>query len=548
MTGTYDIRLLKEQLESANRKIEELSAYVASDVSESKVETIDEQKLFLAIANAQQDAIFCKDTDRRYTFANDAMAAMLGCSVDQIVGKLPEELFDSGAVAMINELDSLNLSGHSVDTIREMKIGDKRFVFHVIQVPLRSEKAMIIGVTGIVRDITRTYDLEEQLKQAQKMEAISILSGGISHDFNNLLSIIGAQCDLLEAEVNEPDAFNERLRQIRIAIDRASEVASQLSNLRNDKLNIRKTVEFSELLDEVCSLIKSSAPSSIRLELAESSSPLPVNINISEIHQVVINLCTNAIHAMAKSGVLKVSTRRIVAGTEENTGSRSLKAGEYLRLTISDTGCGMAPEIKEKIFDPYFTTKDPSQGTGLGLSVVYTIISKHEGLIEVDSEPGEGSAFHVYLPIASDENGYERVSRVVTESVSKGSGRVMFIDDEYVLVDIAGKVLGQMGFEVTGFTDPVKALEHFRENANDFDVVITDLMMPNIKGDVLTRHIKKYRSDIPVMLCSGNREAMDSFTLPHPDFTDLLIKPVSLIQVAAKVNDIVGAKMEMSPS
>jgi CheY-like chemotaxis protein len=250
----------------------------------------------------------------------------------------------------------------------------------------------------------------------------------------------------------------------------------------------------------------------------------------TQIHQIVMNLCTNAMHAMqAEGGVLEVKLAQVSLATEAALAKNLPRQGDYVRLTVADTGCGMDTRTRERIFDPYFTTKAKGKGTGLGLAVVHGIVDSHQGAIEVTSAPGKGTRFDIYLPVSEQSLG---PTDATPQADVRGHERVLFIDDEPMLVELGKTMLGQQGYHVTGMTDPQEALEAFRRSPEDFDIVITDLTMPILTGDHLAEALTALRPDLPILLCSGYLKHGD-----HPCVTGYVHKPITMQALSRAVRE-----------
>jgi len=343
--------------------------------------------------------------------------------------------------------------------------------------------------------------LEIQLRQAQKMEAIGTLAGGIAHDFNNILSGMIGYADLALLVGSKEKKVTEYVSQIRLAADRATDLVRQILTFSRQTEQTKQRLRIGTIVKECLKLIRASLPSSIEIRQHVDDANLKVMADPTHIHQIVMNLCTNAHHAMHDlGGVLEVTVAPIPAPAPAEPGREPHSAGAALRLMVRDTGCGMSPQTLERIFEPYFTTKDKGKGTGLGLAVVHGIVKDCGGTIRVASAPGRGTTFEIDLP-ASEQDRPE-ISPVY-QATSGGTEHILFVDDEEPLVNLVRQMLEMQGYRVTATCDPAQALEFVKAHPQDFDLVVTDLTMPGIKGDRLAREIKGIRDDLPILICSG---------------------------------------------
>jgi PAS domain S-box-containing protein len=364
--------------------------------------------------------------------------------------------------------------------------------------------------------------LTEQLQHAQKMEAIGTLAGGIAHDFNNILSGIMGFTQLGSLTVKD-DAAVEKFAKIMAASQRAQDLVQQILTFSRQNEQSRQPIRIDLILKEALKLLRASIPAHIEIERRIPVIETCVLANATQIHQVIMNLCTNAYHAMEeRGGVLGVRLERFSLGTKAPHIPPDLRDQSCLELTISDTGCGMDGDILKRIFDPYFTTKPQGKGTGLGLSVVHGIVESHGGVVQVDSTPDRGTTFRLLFP--------EVVAEASTSdepaALGTGSGEHVFlVDDEAILLEMGSELLTTLGYTVTTTRNPLRALEDIRRDPYMVDLVITDLAMPALKGDDLARALHDIRADLPVVLCTG-------FIAPEqncPDadrlFKGLLLKP-----------------------
>ncbi|MFZ2448538.1 MAG: PAS domain-containing protein [Syntrophobacteraceae bacterium] len=416
--------------------------------------------------------------------------------------------------------------------------------FLVLCSPLHDEKGQITHVICATRDISQEVRLEAELRQAQKMEAIGTLAGGIAHDFNNILGIILGYADLTLMDTPPDTQRHANLGEILNVCHRGKELVKQILAFSRKSEQERHPMRVSTILKEALKLLRPALPSTIEIRVKIKTGPDQdlVMADPTQTHQVIMNLCANATQAMGDSGGrLEVELSEVRVDTPDLLHFPDMAPGEYVRLSIKDTGCGIDPSNFDRIFEPYFTTKPPGEGTGLGLSVVHGIVTEHGGAIKVYSEPGAGSVFHVYLPRCESAPPPPRVDPA---SIPTGDESILLVDDEPGIVKSYGKMLARLGYTVEGKTDSIKALEAFRASPDRFDLVLTDQTMPGLTGIQLARQVREIRPGIPVILCSGFDEAANRTAAEEVGISDFLMKPLLLQEAATTVRAVLDARKE----
>ena len=360
----------------------------------------------------------------------------------------------------------------------------------------------VSNYAALIRDVTREIHLERQLRLAQKMEAIATLAGGIAHDFNNNLASIITCTEMARDDVPPDSPVRELLDVVLKAGYRGRNLVKQILTISCQGEQEKQPVQVELIVEECLKLLRASFPATIELRTNFAERLGVVLADPTQIHQIVVNLCTNAAHALKDTGgVLEISVTNADLDAEASAEFQDLQAGRYLLLTVRDTGSGMSPEIMERIFDPFFTTKKKSGGTGLGLSVIHGIVRNHRGTIIVSSKEGEGSTFKVYLPRIDSSR---EVPKAEPSALTlKGTERILFVDDEEDVAYAGGKMLQRFGYEVDVRRDSIEALQAFRAAPNRYDLVFTDQNMPNMTGTELTKEILAIRPDMPIILCTG---------------------------------------------
>lgn len=381
--------------------------------------------------------------------------------------------------------------------------------------------------------------LEDKLLQARKMESIGTLAGGIAHDFNNILGAIIGYSELVMDDIPDNTIAKQNIGQVLTSAFRARELVKQILAFSRKSDKIRKPVLLSRVVEEALPLLRSTIPSTIKIQSFMEKKLTPLMANSTELHQVVINLCANAAHAMAVSGgVLEIVLKEIDIDNDIVT-QKNLEPGRYQQLIVSDTGHGIDPDTIDRIFEPYFTTKKHGEGTGMGLAVVHGIVKSCNGDISVYSEPGKGTVFHVFLPVAEAE----RPSGITwPEPEKRGDERILFVDDEEMLVNMGEQVLTKLGYKVDARTNSIEALELFRMSPENFDLVITDQTMPDMTGMQLAEEVKRIRPDIPVILCTGFSQTIDEKTVKDKGIDAFLMKPINKKDIAHIIREVLAHK------
>ena len=383
--------------------------------------------------------------------------------------------------------------------------------------------------------------LEEQLRQSHKMEAIGTLAGGIAHDFNNMLGIILGNTQLAIDDVPEWNSARLNLEEIEIASLRAKDVVRQLLSFARKTDQRRKPVKINPIVTDVLKLIRSSIPTSIVIRSNIPKESQIIFADPTQINQVMLNLCTNADQAMEEDGgILEISLDSMTLD-ESTAQSYKLSPGRYVKLTVNDTGHGIDPKFKDRIFDPYFTTRDFGKGSGMGLAMVHGIVINHDGAITVESEIGKGTTFNIFFPIVSREPVPEIT---INEDLPTGKERILFVDDEESIVKMGRQRLERLGYKVASTTSPIEALDLFRSKPDQFDLVITDLTMPKMTGDKLVKEILNIRPEMPIIICTGFSKKMDGEKAREIGASGYLEKPHEKSDLARMVRQVLDGKNE----
>jgi signal transduction histidine kinase/CheY-like chemotaxis protein len=366
--------------------------------------------------------------------------------------------------------------------------------------------------------------LEAQVKLAQRMESLGTLAGGIAHEFNNILAAIIGYLELAQQELPPGHGVHERLDVVLSATDRAADLVSQILAFSRRREVQHLPITLQPVVEEVLRLLRATVPAMVEIRARQPAHNLTVLADASQIHQIVLNLATNALHAMNNRGLLSLSLEPVVLVTPLAGVSGVASPGRYMRLAVSDNGCGMDPDTLTRIFEPFFTTKEPDQGTGLGLSVVRGIVQEHGAVLVVQSRPGHGTTFEIYFPEVAE--GAQRPLTDIPLTSARGDGkRILCIDDEGSILALETQVLESLGYRVEGHTDPTQALRSFAASPFGFDAIVTDFGMLGMTGVELAREALRVRSDIPVLMTGGYLRPEETEQARRVGVRELLAKP-----------------------
>lgn len=510
---------------------------------QAEIELVESEQQKALILNSTSEAIVYLDTAYRVISANRAAAESVGRTSDELKGLPCYEIWH-GRDEPCLRCPALDAFKEKTPQQSERQTPDGR-TWLLRGYPVLDAQKNVVGLTQFGQEITEQKKLQRELEQAQKMEAIGTLAGGIAHDFNNILSSIFGFTELAKLKASDNRKIQDYLEEVMQAGYRARDLIKQILAFSRQSSIIKKPVNFGVFLKESLKLIRASLPSTIILKASIKDKSSNVMADISQLHQIIINICTNASHAMKENGgVLNIRLNKISSDEEKNVYKHTY-LNPFLQLKISDTGEGIQQDVLNRIFDPFFTTKKRGEGTGMGLSVVHGIVQEMGGDISVQSDMGKGTTFTVQFPI-HEEGG---AALVATEQTLKsGRGKILLVDDEQGIVASGSAVLEELGYEVVPVGSSMEALQLFRTRSDEFDLILTDMTMPMMTGLELAKHVKEINSKIPVILCTGFSEAIHEEAIHKMGVQAVMMKPFTALDLAQTTYNVLNANQENGKS
>lgn len=494
---------------------------IRTDISQRK--NYETRTHLLATAIDQSvDGVAVLDISGTVEYVNPAYLKIIGCSAEEVIGA---DIANSGVASTDSEfkqtfLEAFHQGRAWTGRCANVNKSGKSYEEELILTPIYNDKKELVKVVIGVRDITKEAMLEQQSRQSQKMQAIGTLAGGIAHDFNNILSAILGYADLTIEDLAEGSPGHGNLTQVINAAGRAKGLVQQILAFSRQSAYELQLLSPRTMTKEVMKLLRASIPGTVSIRENIRAEEVYVRMDPSQYHQVVMNLVVNAGHAIGEqSGTITVSLDKCVIDAKDE----EIAQGNYVRLVVEDTGCGMTQEVQERVFDPFFTTKGVDEGTGMGLSAVHGIVKAHSGYIRLSSEPGKGTRFDVYFPLVdcgekgTSEHGKSR----------QGSEQVLVVDDEEVQTELMQQMLNRHGYQVTTCNSGQTALDMFTSSPSTFDAVITDQNMPDIKGDELAEKMLTLRPDLPIILCTGYSQSIGPEEAKAMGIREYLMKPIT---------------------
>lgn len=509
---------------------------------EEQARMTSELRRLAAVVEQANETVVLTDPQGNIEYVNPAFEQLSGYSFRESLGKNPKML-KSGRQneELYKNLWRTILSGQawSGTLINKCKDGSL-YDEEAIVFPIKNDAGQIIHFCKIARDVSKERQLEEQLRRSQKLETIGTLAGGIAHDFNNILTPILGYADMALLNLKEADPLYHDLQQVLKAAHRAKDLVAQILLFAKQSEKEREPLALQPLIKEALKLLRPSIPATVQIQKLIDPTCEKVLADASQIHQVVVNLCTNAWQSMEeKGGTLTIELKQAGVDAAFAGLHPHLEEGEYAILTIADSGCGMDETTLEHIFDPFFTTKAVDKGTGLGLSVVHGIVRSHKGDVFVESEPGKGSAFHMYLPVykAGEKKAEDRQIEI-----TGGQESVLLVDDDELVANLSKTMLERLGYKVDLFKSGIEGLKAFRARPEKYDLLISDLTMPNMTGLDLAGQLQKIRPGFPMMIMTGYGESLNEDTRRTYGIKQVIGKPMEMTKLAAAVRQVLDKK------
>ena len=532
----FIIEAAKSRLNTSAKLI---GALIERKLAEKSLE--EEREKLKVTLKSIGDGVITTDCEGRIMMMNKVAELMTGWSFKEAYQQQLDKVF-----VIVNELTGAPME----DPVKRVLITQKRIelenntmliskdndrrIISDSGAPIIDDRGKTIGVVLVFSDVTRKKEMEKELLNARKMEAISTLTGGIAHEFNNVLGIMIGNAEMCLDEVQKKSSAYEFLREVLTAGFRAKDVVKQLLSFSYNVENQKEPLNLVDIVRSIIKLLRASSSTDIDFVENIVGAPRRIMADQGQMRQILINLAANATYAMSdKGGSLTIGLKDINYEARQSNAAGVAPLGPQVRITVEDTGQGISPEHMDKIFDPYFTTKEDAMGAGMGLSVVHGIVTNHGGVIRVKSIKGKGTVIEVDLPALSEET-----AAVEPEELPVGTERILFVDDEPSIVKMGDIMLKRLGYTAKAFTNPEEALEKFKNAPDDFDLLVTDIAMPGMTGINLAREIINIKNDIPVIICTGYSEKIDQEHALELGIKNFIIKPFNLSQFAKLIRKV----------
>jgi PAS domain S-box-containing protein len=492
------------------------------------------EEKYRSILESMKDAVYICSSDLRIEYMNPRMISRVGRDATSVL--CHKVIYDSDEKCSWCVFDQIQKGEHVEFELADPK--DNRYYF-ITNSPISHSDGSISKLT-IFRDITETKAIESQLRQARKMESIGTLTGGIAHDFNNILYMITGNAELALEDIPEWNPTHANLEEIKAAGFRAAGIVKQLLNFSRKTDQESKPIGAITVIKDALKFLRSTIPTTIEIHKHLPETDVTILADPIQINQILMNLCTNASQAMEKTGgILEITVEKETLTEDTAVSYHDLTSGDYLKIAVRDTGPGIDPEIIDRIFDPYFSTKEVGKGSGMGLAVVLGIVKNHNGSITVDSQPGKDTTFTILFPVVSEKP----VMEVKTsDEIPRGNETILFVDDEESIANMTHQMLERLGYKVETKLNPVEALELFKSKPDHFGLVITDMTMPQMTGVKLSEKLKAVRSDIPVIICTGHSSLVDEEKAKKLGIAAYIMKPIVMSDIAKIIRKVLAYK------
>ncbi|KAA3607214.1 MAG: response regulator [Planctomycetota bacterium] len=494
---------------------------------------------FSEIFHAIQDPVMTLSKDFRIQRANQATGTLLNRPLSEVEGRNCFEIFRGADAPCFGCPVKKTLIDHKAHH-GDIEHPNRNLVVNISASPKFTGQGNLDGVVYSLKNVTEVRRIQRQLEASQRIEALGVLAGGIAHDFNNLLSAIMGYGELVLEDLPDSSFVRENQEASMQAANRAKDLIKQILAFSRQSEQEVRPLKLSPLVKESVKFLRISIPSHVHIEEDVDDDCGVVLADITQINQVVMNLCTNAYHAMQdKGGTLRIFLKNTELTADDLPKNSEASPGKFVELTVLDSGVGISETVIDRIFEPYFTTKGKEDGTGLGLSVVHGIVTGYRGHIRVRSSVGEGTEVSVYFPCAPAERLGERAAK--RSKIPGGNERILAVDDVEAIVTLEKQMLEKFGYRVTAFSSPVDALKEFQEHPNEYDLVLTDMTMPQFSGVEMAKRVKEIRNDVPILLCSGFSDIIDQTQARALGIQGFLNKPLLAKDLAVGVRRALGA-------
>ncbi len=498
---------------------------------------------FRSLVESINDWFWEVDTNGVYTYVGPQIKTLLGYDPEEALGKSAFDFMPPQEGRRIRKIFQDLAADCSPILLLENTLVHKQGHEVVVQssgLPIYDPQGKFVGYRGMDRDITEKLKLEERLQQAQKMESIGTLAGGIAHDFNNILHIMIGNAELALDDVPESNTAYANIEEIKKAGLRASGIVKQLLSFSRESGDELRPIDIVSVIRDALDLLRATIPTTIDVRRNLPDIDETVIADPNQINQVIMNLCINAAQAMDDSGgIIEVSAEKVVLDDSCEEKIPELPEDNYIKVTVSDTGSGIDPEFIDRIFDPYFTTRQVGQGSGMGLAVVHGIVKSHGGAVTVDSEVGKGSAFHLYFPLADEKIGK---GASMTMQIQRGNENILFVDDEISIVNMMERNLSRLGYHLETMVDPEEAMELFQSKSDQIDLVITDMTMPQMTGIQLCEALRQIRPDLPIILCTGHSDLIDEEKAQQLGIAAYVMKPIAKQEMSRIIREVLDSE------
>ncbi|MBI9075258.1 MAG: PAS domain S-box protein [Desulfatibacillum sp.] len=498
------------------------------------------------------DVVFALDGKGRCTYISPVVKTIMGVEPESLIGKTLQDFIHKDDVQISRENAVKIMEGNPLQSEYRVRAVDGKTRWVRASSRPIMEDGKVTGIRGTFRDVTDYMKaqedkkrLEEQLEHSQKLEAIGTLAGGIAHNLNNVLYPILGYTEMAIEDIPEDSPAQESLQEVLHAADRARELVFQILTYSRRSEEKLEPIDLGPIMKEVIKLISAAVPSTIKVEQSLAPNCPAVLADSAQIHHVIMNLCTNAYHSMRDTGgILDVALSHVEYKEGQKTPVVNMATGEYVRISVTDQGQGIEPEVRERIFEPYFTTKGVGEGTGMGLALALAIVTKVSGFIDVTSVPGKGSTFDLYFPV-TDKVPVTPIPEYHGPA-PRGGEHIMLVEDDQQILRMTHQMLERQGYKISPFDSGIDALEAFFDNPGDYDLVITDMTMPIMTGDQLAVEIMNKSPETPVILCTGFSEHISKEQAEALGVAAFLMKPMARNRVAGIVRKVLDKAREKS--